>query len=271
MSSSGYCFSADRCPGYTQSGPLFHSKSRALEKLLIKVFPSSTLHYPTGPIPLRPSDIPGFVPSVTASELDNETDSYGWWRRKDGTTIYEGIEKGLARVAETIRLEGPFDGAIGFSQGGALAAMIASLLETDRRHAFDALCARKSDKFPYPTSFIGKNGEPLQEPLKFAIIYSGFAAPFETYEGFYNPKIKTPVLHFLGSLDTVVEEKRSRLLIDSCEDTDENILVHPGGHFLPSQKIWLDGAVAFIRKSMGGGNSKTNKLEENIEDIELPF
>ena len=237
-----------------------------------KVFPSSILHYPTGPIPLRPSDIPGFVPSSTANELSNEAESFGWWRRKNDTAIYQGIEKGLARVAETIQDEGPFDGVIGFSQGGALAAMVASLLEPGRRQAFDALCARQSEKFPYPISFIGKNGEPLQQPLKFAIIYSGFAAPFEYYEGFYNPKIKISVLHFLGSLDTVVEEKRSRLLIDSCEDTDHNVLVHPGGHFLPSQKIWLEGAVAFIRKNIEDGDDISKKPEEKrVEDMDVPF
>lgn len=174
-------------------------------------------------------------------------------------------------MAETIHEQGPFDGVIGFSQGGALAAMVASLLEPGRRQAFDALCASQSEKFPYPISFVGKNGEPLQQPLKFAIIYSGFVAPIEYYEGFYNPKIKTSVLHFLGSLDTVVEEMRSRLLINSCEDTDQNVLVHPGGHFLPSQKIWLDGAVAFIRKSIEGGDDRSKKPEESVEDMDMPF
>ena len=103
------------------------------------------------------------------------------------------------------------------------------------------------------------------------MIYSGFAAPFEIYEGFYHPKIKTPVLHFLGSLDTVVEEKRSKLLISCCEYTEENVFVHPGGHFLPSQKIWLDGAVAFIRKITGAGDDKLKKPEEKVEDMDVPF
>ena len=37
---------ADQFQGYTQSGPLFHAKTRALEKSVIKAFPSSTLYYP---------------------------------------------------------------------------------------------------------------------------------------------------------------------------------------------------------------------------------
>ena len=58
--------------GYTQSGPLFHAKTKALEKSLAKAFPAApapghlathpggiSLHYPTAPIKLSYADIPG--------------------------------------------------------------------------------------------------------------------------------------------------------------------------------------------------------------------
>ena len=257
--------------GYTQYGSQFHAKTRALEKALVKAFPSTTLHYPNGPISLRPSDIPGYSLSADPNGSGDEIEAFGWWRRKDGTPIYDGIEKGLARVAETIKTEGPFDGAIGFSQGGALAAMVAALLENDRKRSFDVLCATDGEKIPYPTSFQHANGDIIQPPLKFAIVYSGFAAPLEKYEGFYNPKIKTPILHFLGSLDTVVDEKRGNQLIAVCESSEKRIIIHPGGHFVPSQKPWLDATVSFVKDGLSGASKGDKRMEQSAEAMDMPF
>ena len=238
----------------------------------MKAFPCSTLHYPTGPIALRPGDVPG----SSASEMSNganpeEAEAFGWWQRKEGAPVYQGIDRGLQRVAETIQAEGPFDGAIGFSQGGAIAAMVAALLETGRRQSFEAAGAKESGKFLYPSCFVKRNQEPIQPPLKFAIIYSGFAAPFDLYSGFYEPKIKTPVLHFVGSLDTVLDEQRGKLLIGSCEKSEERTITHPGGHFVPSQKIWVETAVGFIKSCLDESGSKINEQEPGVEEMNLPF
>ena len=257
--------------GYTQSGPRFHDKTRALEKVIVKAFPSSTLHYPTGPLPLRPADIPGYSASSTTDGTREETDTFAWWRRAEGSSEYRGMEQGLARIAETIQNNGPFDGVIGFSQGGAGAAIVASLLEVGRKDAFAAVRSKDPTKFAYPKSFIKEDGSPIQPPLSFAVVYSGFAAPSELYSGFYEPKIKTPVLHFLGSLDTLVDEKRSRILVDSCEAAHERVVIHPGGHFLPSQKVWLDATVGFIRECVTGGKQNRYTQEDNAEDMDVPF
>ncbi|MCJ1312403.1 hypothetical protein MMC25_006077 [Agyrium rufum] len=298
--------------GYTQSGPLFRSKTRALEKTLQKAFPGTTLTYPSGPIPLRASDIPGFQPSSTPSHHssspattdsstanregaqsgtvngeEEEPTAFAWWRRKDGSSgpVYTGIEEGLARVAQTIRSEGPFDGAIGFSQGGCVAPMVASLLESGRREAMDALHAREEAQMRFPSSFLtgegvkgqgGKEGEEgspvqIQEPLKFVVQYSGFRAPAEFYDGFYEPRIRTPVLHFLGGLDTVVDEGRTRALIDACEEGEGRVIVHPGGHFVPSGKAQLDVVVGFIRECLKGENGERKNEEESVEDMDVPF
>ncbi|MCJ1287914.1 hypothetical protein MMC26_007266 [Xylographa opegraphella] len=258
--------------GYTQSGPRFHDKTRALEKALIKAFPSSTLHYPTGPLPLRPADIPGFVPSTQGNGNEEETDSFAWWRRQSGDSpLYTGMDKGLETIAESIRQEGPFDGAIGFSQGGAATAIVASLLELGRRQAFDTAYNKDPQKFKYPSSFVNDDGEAIQPPLKFAIVYSGFAAPFELYSAFYEPKLTTPVLHFLGSLDTLVDETRGRLLIESCENGAQRVVTHPGGHFLPSQKVWLDAAIGFVKECVNGAATKKATQEEGVEEMDVPF
>jgi hypothetical protein len=93
---------------------------------------------------------------------------------------------------------------IGFSQGGAAAGMVAALLEEGRREAFEASQSKGGIRFP--DSFTRDSGyieEGVQGPLKFAVSYSGFAASTNPlYQAFYEPRISTPMMHFLGSLDT---------------------------------------------------------------------
>lgn len=257
--------------GYTQSGPLFSAKSRALHKALQKSFsPRPVLFsYPTGPIQLKPADIPGFSPSDP--EGVQGVEAFGWWQRKDTDDgiIYKGIEDGMAAIAECIKREGPFDGVIGFSQGAAAAAMVASLLEGESRvTAFAKI--EKEGGVPYPPAFKTAAGF-VQQPLKFAVVYSGFRAPGKRHDAFYEPKIETPVLHFLGQLDSVVEEERSRALIGACEAGDKNVAIHPGGHFLPSQRPWLDACVIFVKGCVDGSRDKVAKAESNVEDMDVPF
>lgn len=179
---------------------------------------------------------------------------------------------GLGKIAEVLKTEGPFDGVIGFSQGGACAGMIASLLEPNRKAAFEAQYSAGGMKFP--TSFENDNdGGAIHPPLRFAVSYSGFAARGKNpYAAFYEPKIKTKMLHFLGTQDVVVEESRSLALVEACENREEKYVVyHPGGHFLPStQKASVNALIGFIKEVMQGEEGG-KKEEEGVEDMDVPF
>jgi predicted esterase len=267
--------------GYTQSGPLFHAKTRALEKLLIKSFPPSPpaphrpsplqqiypggpqLIYPTAPIRLFPADIPGYEAPV--DEEKEEPDVWGWWKRETGSGRYAGLEEGLDRIAESIQEVGGIDGVIGFSQGAAAAGMVASLLQPGRQTAFSSQTRTNPESFPYPKSW-----EPLQqlhpEGLKFAVSYSGFYAPNSLYTAFYEPKITSPFLHFIGSLDSVVEESRSLALVGVCEKGSGRTVYHPGGHFVPVGKEWGGVLVGFIRECI-----EPKMKEEDVADMDVPF
>lgn len=263
--------------GYTQSGPNFHAKTRALEKNLQKAFPAGiSLHYPTAPIRLARADIPFAVSDSANAEGEvEEPDAWAWWRRKgDGVPYtYEGLETGLAHIAHVLKTEGPFDGVIGFSQGGAAAGMLASLLEPGRRKAFED--QYPADGMRYPESFEadGSVEGAIHPPLKFAVSYSGFAAhDTPLYQGFYVPKIKTPMLHFLGTLDTVVDETRSLALVNACETSEGRVVYHPGGHFLPaSQKAYVSALVGFMKDVLVAAESGGKKQEESVEDMDVPF
>ena len=184
--------------------------------------------------------------------------------------VYEGLERGLGSVADCIREEGPFDGVVGFSQGAAAAAMVASLLEgRGRKEAFGAAEARGG--MPYPEGFLGEVDGFVQGPLKLAVCYSGFRAPGGLYAGFYEPRIGTEVLHVLGQVDVVVDEVRGMQLVGACEGGEGRVVVHPGGHFVPSQKPWLDAVVGFVKQSMEGQGEKEDREEERIEDMDVPF
>ncbi|KAK3046285.1 hypothetical protein LTR09_012234 [Extremus antarcticus] len=268
--------------GFTQTGHLFEIKTKALKKSLEKAFPPAPkpghlkdypggieLSYPTAPIRLDVTDIPGF-------DVDGDkerAEAYGWWRRKGDAEpfVYAGMEQGLATIADVLKTEGSFQGVLGFSQGGAAAGMVASLLETGRREAFEQ--AQGKGGMRYPDSFTDDTGfveGMVHPPLKFAVSYSGFGASTNAlYHAFYAPQIKTPMLHFLGSVDTVVSEERSLRLVDACVDGRgreggvQRVVYHPGGHFLPSSQ--KQEAVA------EGTEVKGSKAEERVEDMDVPF
>ncbi|CAF9921776.1 MAG: hypothetical protein ALECFALPRED_001871 [Alectoria fallacina] len=267
--------------GFTQSPTLFHAKTRALSKALSKPFPNLHLSYVPAPHRLAVADIPGYNPEALDMPISEAPEAYGWWRRKDHImkdgqgkeaeteVVYEGIEKGLQSVADCIREEGPFDGVVGFSQGAAAAAMVASLLEgRTRKDAFGK--AEAKGGMPYPSSFRGEVDGFVQAPLKFAVCYSGFRAPGRFYKAFYEPQIRTEVLNVLGQVDVVVDEVRGMQLVSVCEGGEGRVVVHPGGHFVPSQKPWLDAVVGFIKQRMEG-EGKTEKIEKRVEDMDVPF
>ncbi|KAJ4421049.1 Family of serine hydrolases 3 [Gnomoniopsis sp. IMI 355080] len=234
--------------GYTQSGPLFRSKTRALEKLLAKALTpfhlTPTLIYPTAPNRLSAADIPGYPsassPSGAADEETPETtDAWAWFRKDEASGSYRLLDEGMARLAQCIRDDagGRVDGVLGFSQGGFVASLLAAVLDSGRT---------VPEESRWATALREANGG---RALKFAVVYSGFFAPQADLAWLYEPKISTPTLHFIGSLDTVVEEGRSRGLVARCEEPV--VAVHPGGHYVPVSRDWVNPLVGFVRKYGG--------------------
>ncbi|KAK1764120.1 dihydrofolate reductase [Phialemonium atrogriseum] len=276
--------------GYTQSGPLFRAKTRALEKLLQKALSPlglvPTLIYPTAPNRLSARDVPGYVPpppadeggSAEAEAEADDSDSWAWYRKDEATGAYRLLDAGMRRLAETMRDVvgraqpppepsssssppgvgwGGIDGVVGFSQGGSMAAMLAAAMETLPPPAAAAGSGPGpgSDPAPPPREaplgadwdWVGAVREANGGvPLRFAVVYSGFYAPPAELAWLYEPPISTPTLHFIGSLDTVVDESRSQGLVARCEDPV--VAVHPGGHYVPISKQWVMPLVGFIQK-----------------------
>lgn len=78
--------------GYTQSGPVFHAKTKALEKTVLKTLPAgSRLYFPTAPHLLKFSDLPGERAENEGG--DESGDNWAWWRRNDATGEYTGLDE----------------------------------------------------------------------------------------------------------------------------------------------------------------------------------
>ncbi|KAF2157724.1 hypothetical protein K461DRAFT_290014 [Myriangium duriaei CBS 260.36] len=282
--------------GYTQSGPLFRAKTRALEKNLAKHFPAAPkpgslplypdgiqFHYANGPHVLLPADIPTFdnAPAPKALDAEGAEEARAWWRRKDlgdGRVKYEGLEESLAYLVKFMREHGPFDGVVGFSQGACCAIALAALLEEGRLGKVER---GKSGGFELPESMLDSKAENgLGHPaLKLAVSYSGFRVPAgQGYDAIYEGGVETNSLHVIGSVDTVVSEERSLESVEACRqvrtDGEERhrVFYHPGGHFVPaSQKPSVDALVQFIRDTVGGKEAEEDGEEERVEDMDMPF
>ncbi|KOS20977.1 Ovarian cancer-associated protein-like protein [Escovopsis weberi] len=241
--------------GYTQSGPLFHSKTKALEKFLVKALAPSNvvpqLIYPSAPNRLLPSDVPGFEPSnsATAATTSSDTtrttsttvttdgpDMRAWFRRDEATNSYRLLDEGMAAIATAIAAADGIHGICGFSQGAATAALVAAALEP----------ARAPPPGPAGDWARGLRAANAGRAALFAVAYSGFRALPQGLAWLFEPAIKTPSMHYIGSLDTVVDEGRSRALADACEDPV--VMVHPGGHYVPIARDWAMPLAAFIKK-----------------------
>ncbi|PLN79926.1 serine hydrolase FSH [Aspergillus taichungensis] len=231
--------------GSRQSGELLRAKSQAMEKLIRQALApqrSETVdfHYPTAPFALELSGPPSILRDLHGQ--------WAWWQSESIDGVYPGLETGLETLASVLKEEGPFDGAIGFSQGAAVAAMVASLLEGNREDAFSN--SERDGGIAYPTAFSTLD----HSPLKFVISISGYAAPHRGYHAFYHPQIRTPILHILGSSDTVVEEHASMKLVESCQGEEDGIpplvIYHPGGHVIPSGKRELASIAYFIKSKL---------------------
>ncbi|KAI5204056.1 hypothetical protein AUEXF2481DRAFT_8148 [Aureobasidium subglaciale EXF-2481] len=261
--------------GYTQSGPLFQAKTQRIKKLLEKSLASSPIKtdtdtdtnppingieliYPTGPFPVTSADLNG---------AEVREDANGWWKLCPRGEPQQGFSIGLSSIAKILQQQGPFDGIMGFSQGAAFAAMITSLLEPSRAQAF----ANVKGGIAFPSSF----AELTHPPLTFCVCFSGLLNKCPAYTAFYEPRIQTPVLHVLGSMDTIVEESESLALAERCEGGGKGGVVrHTGTHTVPSSERDIAAVIQFIRNVYAGeGNAKADEEEEeeDVLDMDMPF
>jgi len=146
-----------------------------------------------------------------------------WWTYNLDRTACPGIEKALLDVRDTLK-ETTFQGIFGYSQGAALAGVIAAILE------------RPESYLPFII-----DGKPIHPKLDFFIAACGFIPSDPLIDSIISPtkpKLTTPCLHILGKTDTIVPAARSQPFLDSCDFKSLRVERHENGHKVPTKGPW---------------------------------
>ncbi|KAI8645843.1 serine hydrolase FSH [Parasitella parasitica] len=206
--------------GYTHNAIMFRKKTAAARK---SVDDLAEFVYVTGPHHISPPTYStiGEREEAAKEESSEEHKPFGWWfspkYRPTQGGFFVGFKESIEFIKDVLIKEGPFDGIMGFSQGACFAALLTELLE-DRSYFPDLI----SPTFGHP-------------PFKFSIIVAGFKPTMQEATNIMlnkSKKVKTPSMHFIGDLDTLVLPEAMISLAETFENP--NVFRHPGGHYLPS-------------------------------------
>ncbi|XP_026101572.1 esterase OVCA2 [Carassius auratus] len=207
--------------GYRQNGSSFREKTGALRKLLKK---QVELVYISAP-----HQVPAVQNETNQMASGGDEDQRGWWFSDVQARSFNaqqecesslGLEESIETVKTAVKELGPFDGILGFSQGAALVAM---------------LCALQEQKLEADFNF------------RFAILVAGFRSVCSQHQRFYEGTVITiPSLHVFGQDDRVIPEEMSRDLLPAFDGAQ--ILIHPGGHFVPAASLHRQTYKDFLKK-----------------------
>ncbi|EGZ26940.1 hypothetical protein PHYSODRAFT_308487 [Phytophthora sojae] len=134
-----------------------------------------------------------------------------------GQYLLERVDEAVEYVASFVKKEGPFDGIFGFSQGGTMASLILQRQVSTPESPFE---------------------------FRFAFFVSAGACGDPKYAT--DVKVDLPSLHVIGETDAVVDNERSLALRDLF--VDAKLLMHPGGHYIPTNKEPKDAFRAFLKE-----------------------
>ncbi|CAR25698.1 hypothetical protein ZYGR_0A02640 [Zygosaccharomyces rouxii] len=239
--------------GFVQSGKIFSSKTGGLRKTLNKI--GYDLLYPTSPMGITKEELmaqhnikPGEdSDKEVASQFNTTTDGqdvyYGWWKRSSSCFQDFDIGQDVWDYLRGYILEnGPFEGIMGFSQGGAFAGYLLTNFHKLLNLTYEQ-----------------------QPPLKFFVTFSGFRLEASQFQSDYDKQpLSVPSLHVQGEQDTVVSEARILSLYNSCQEDKRTLLRHPGGHYVPNSKQYVSQVCNWIQWIESQG--KTSSQEESKDD-----
>ncbi|PCH36568.1 hypothetical protein WOLCODRAFT_92057 [Wolfiporia cocos MD-104 SS10] len=227
--------------GYAQSATIFSKRMGALRKTCGKEI---ELVFIDAPYVLTPVDMAylntlstssNSLEDLGAQEAAEEQDPAlaprGWWRADAERTQTYGLEDSLAFLRDVLAKDS-YAGVFGFSQGAAMAAILAALLEKPEVH---------------PPFLV--DGKPPHPPLQFCIAAAGFRPRSPLCDKIFASTYTTPTLHVLGRTDVIVVEERSKTLLDVSGN--KRVEYHDGGHFVPSKAPWRNFLRSYLRDPTG--------------------
>ncbi|PIA13131.1 hypothetical protein COEREDRAFT_89824 [Coemansia reversa NRRL 1564] len=201
--------------GYEQDSSIFKMKLRQHENALRE---KAEFVYVDAPNILCPYDIDGMDNMARAADAKagNTLDRTlrGWyWLKSAEPEVICGLESSIAYLESVINHQGPFDGILGFSQGGLMAGLMCALLE--RRCKENASSGNEHGHFLF----------------RFVVIASGYKLKDSKWTYLYDEPICTPSLHLYGVLDLFIHAGKSIELRDAFVQPREYSFI--GTHFVP--------------------------------------
>nr|DAB41485.1 TPA_exp: esterase [Aspergillus westerdijkiae] len=158
------------------------------------------------------------------------------------------LQESITYLVRYMEEHGPFDGIIGSSAGASVAVLVGSLLE-------GGVLREGCEEVKMVTT---------HPPLKFILSYSGFKMSHVCYRAIYRPKIQTPVMHFIGNLDTYIPGPLTLQLARRC--INHKVVYFHGCHYIPRLGGTTMAAAGFMCDCLGGGKRVVGKGEGNNRD-----
>ena len=187
--------------GFRQNGDVFRARTRKLRLALADV---ADLVYVTSPLVYSPQGDTRAATLAAFGEVPEYPEHRVWWLSSVDNHEYQGVDAAIAFLEAYVRANGPFDGVLGFAQGGTLAALLAAM---QPHPAFD---------------------------FKFAVCISAFPSRADAHAAYVQPhSVRVPALHVYGRFDILVTPDRSRALYDTFDPAVATLVEHAGGHFVP--------------------------------------
>ncbi len=133
---------------------------------------------------------------------------FEWWNAHRDTVTdtwsYENASVSLAFLNDVLKLHGPFDGVMGFSQGAATATLLTGMQ---------------------------RSGKALVEhpPVRFLVCFAGIRVRDPNLEKYYAALAPVPAVHIIGDRDPV--KRMTNHLIEAFDDPV--VINHSRGHVIP--------------------------------------
>lgn len=165
-------------------------------------------------------------------EAEGSGAHYDWFASStvNGQRIYAGLEPGLANIREAIAGK-EIVGVVGFSQGCAMAGLVAGLA--------------KAGHLPFGDS------------LRFAVLLSGFKPEFDepAFDPSPWPVRDLPALFAWGREDPVFPDEATIRKL-AAEFTDPEVhIIDDLSHTVPQGAAWTERIAAFVRAQLGGAST----------------
>jgi hypothetical protein len=146
------------------------------------------------------ASLPASIEFVYVDAPSRATGDFGWWHEG-----FDGWEHTRDWALELLCAGPRFDGVFGFSQGAALAGLLAAVQESGSA----------------PPGF----------RVDFVIMVGGFTSDLPRHAELLRRKLTTPSVHVIGRSDVIVPCEDSLRLARRFEDP--LIIEHSGGHIVP--------------------------------------